>query len=189
MAAASLDAQPPPVDISTIELHKENIQPLASGRSASQLASLSTHSVSGLGSKNSSEHKRFQTQIDAIAAYDAAGGVWEDGKHGLSSDELEQLSEDPLDLHVRYARFVLANYPAGNSAQSKLVPILEASTRRFIKDDRYTNDPRYLRLWGLYAKHVEDPVDVYCFLYSRGIGERVGLLYEEYAAALEVSGK
>ncbi|KAL8280139.1 hypothetical protein RQP46_007469 [Phenoliferia psychrophenolica] len=187
MDATALAAAP--VDMSSIELQKENILPLASGRSAAQLASLSTHSLSGLGSKNSLEHKRFQTQIDAIAAYDAAGGVWEDGRDGLSSDELEQLSADPLDLHVRYARFVLANYPAGNSAQSKLVPILEASTRRFIKDDRYTNDPRYLRLWGLYAKHVEDPADCYCFLFSRGIGERVGLLYEEYAAALEANGK
>lgn len=181
--------QAAPVDISTIELQKENIQPLASGRSASQLASLSSHSLSGLGSKNTIEHKRFQTQIDAIAAYDAAGGVWEDGRDRLSSDEVAQLADDPLDLHVRYARFVLANYPAGNSAKSKLVPILEASTRRFVKDDRYTNDPRYLRLWGLYAKHVECPVDCYCFLFSRGIGERLGLMYEEYAAALEAAGK
>ncbi|KAK4704341.1 hypothetical protein P7C70_g1868, partial [Phenoliferia sp. Uapishka_3] len=180
---------PVPVDISTIELQKENILPLASGRSATQLASMSTHSVSGLGSKNSSEHKRFQAHIDAIAAYDAAGGVWEEGRDGLTSSEVEALADDPLDLHIRYARFVLANYPAGNSAKSKLVPILEASTRKFVKDDRYTNDPRYLRLWGLYAKNVESPVDCYTFLFSRGIGERVGLLYEDYATALEATGK
>ncbi|KAM0754458.1 hypothetical protein T439DRAFT_376938 [Meredithblackwellia eburnea MCA 4105] len=187
VVAASTTAAP--VDMSAIELQKENIQPLASGRSATQLASLSTHSLSGLGSKNSAEHKRFQAQIDAIAAYDAAGNVWEDGRDGLSTDQVAALADDPLDIHIQYARFVLANYPAGNSAKSKLVPILEASTRKFVKDERYTNDPRYVRLWSLYAKHVDSPADCYTFLFTRGIGERIGLLYEEYAAALEAIGK
>jgi checkpoint serine/threonine-protein kinase len=174
--------------MTTIEQSKENIQPLASGRSASQLASLSSHSRSGLGSKLAIEHKRFQSQLDAVAVFEETGS-WEDGRDGLTTDEVASMAEDPLDVHHQYARFVLGNYPAGASATSKLVPLLEASTRRFLDDERYKNDPRYLRLWNLYAKNMEVPEDCYRFLFAKGIGERLAILYEEYAIVLEQAGR
>lgn len=183
-------SRPPPVtvDISTIEQQKENIQPLASGRSASQLAALSSQSRSTLGAKLATEHKRFQAQLAAVATYDEEG-AWEDGREGFTSDEVAAMAEDPLDPHHQYVRFVNGNYPAGASAQNRLVPLLEASTRAFVNDERYRNDPRYLRLWSMYAKNVDCPEDCYRFLFARGIGERLALLYEEYAFVLEAVGK
>lgn len=182
------------VDIATIEQQKENIQPLASGRSASQLASLSSHTRSGLGSKLADEHKLFQARVDAVEAFER-GGQWSarearDGDgFNFTAEEVSTWAEDPLDLHHQYARFVVGHYPAGASATSKLVPLLEASTRKFVDDERYKNDPRYLRLWNLYAKHMEQPVDCYRFLFAKGIGEKLASLYEEFALVLEQAGR
>ncbi|SGY81412.1 BQ5605_C009g05496 [Microbotryum silenes-dioicae] len=199
-----------PVDISTIEAAKENILPLASGRSASQLASLSSSTRSGLGSKLAQEHKKFDAQIAAIDYYENTG-EWPPPPSSSSSssssptssvnstppidslklslEEVERMAEDPLDVHHQYARFVISNYPAGASAANKLVPLLEKSTRRFLQDERYRNDPRYLRLWNLYAKHIDCPEDCYKFLFAKGVGERLAMLYEEYAAVLEQAGR
>lgn len=189
MEEATTPLRPPVVvDISTIEQQKENIQPLASGRSAAQLASLSSLPRSGLGVKLAAEHKRFQAQIDAIDTYEREG-TWQDGRDGLTLEEVASMAEDPLDVHHQYVRFVLSNYPAGASATSKLVPLLEASTRRFLSDGRYTNDPRYLRLWVQYAKNMECPEDCYRFLFAKNIGDRLASLYEEYALVLEANGK
>lgn len=179
---------PPPVDMSTIEQSKENILPLASGRSARQLATLSSQSRSGLGSQLAHEHKLFQAKIDAVALCEETG-EWDEGRDGLSRDEVLQLAEDPLEVHHQYAKFALENYTAGASTASKLVPLLEASTRRFLDYAQYRNDARYLRLWSLYASNTEDPEMCYRFLFAKGIGEELAILYEEYAKVLEANGK
>ncbi|GAA6038721.1 hypothetical protein JCM8097_002365 [Rhodosporidiobolus ruineniae] len=177
-----------PVDISTIEAAKENIVPLHSGRSASQLAALSSSTRSGLGVKLDAEHARFAAQITAVETYEDTG-TWEDGKDGLAADDVAQLAEDPLDINHQYVRFIVANYPAGASAANKLVPVLEATTRKFLGDSRYTNDPRYFRLWAHYAKNMENPEDCYRFLFAKGVGEKLAALYEEYAKVLEAKHK
>lgn len=179
---------PPPVDISTIEAAKENIVPLHSGRSASQLAALSSSTRSGLGVKLDAEHARFAVQITAVETYEQTGS-WEDGKDGLSAEEVQMMAEDPLDINHQYVRFIVANYPAGASAANKLVPVLEATTRKFLGDSRYTNDPRYFRLWAHYAKNMENPEDCYRFLFAKGVGEKLAALYEEYAKVLEAKYK
>ncbi|GAA5937986.1 uncharacterized protein JCM15063_005432 [Sporobolomyces koalae] len=180
------------VDIETIEAAKENIVPLNSGRSASQLASVlgstSTSTRSGLGLKLDQEHSRFRTQIAAVQSYEQTGH-WTDGQDGLTLDQVAQLAEDPLDISHQYVRFIIANYPSGANAQNKLVPVLEETTRRFLGDERYTNDPRYFRLWAHYAKNMESPIECYRFLFAKGVGEKLAALYEEFAKVLETVGK
>ncbi|GAA6059120.1 hypothetical protein JCM10212_003867 [Sporobolomyces blumeae] len=189
-SAVTPSRPPPPVDISTIEAAKENIVPLHSGRSASQLASVFAPSStrSGLGVKLEADHARFRTQIDAVEAFEQSG-EWPDGKDGLSLDEVSQLAEDPLDISHQYVRFIIANYPAGASAANRLVPVLEETTRKFLHDGRYANDPRYFRLWAHYAKNMENPEDCYRFLFAKGVAEKLAALYEEYAKVLEAAGK
>lgn len=174
-----------PVEFAALELQKENILPLTGGRSASQLVSLSSQTRSGLGDKLATEHARYQAALAALDAYDQ--GVL--SVVGYTPEELSTLAEDPLDLHHQYARFVLNSYPAGPSSASRLLPLLESSTRKFLHDERYTNDPRYLRLWNLYARNIERPEDCYRFLFAKRIGERLAVLYEEYALVLEAAGK
>lgn len=173
-----------PVDFAALELHKENILPLASGRSAAQLVQLATQTRSGLGDKLTAEHTRFEAAIDALDRFDTGIDI-----PGWDPVELAALADDPLDLHHQYARFVLNAYPAGPSAASRLLPLLERSTRKFLHDQRYRNDPRYLRLWNLYAKNIDSPEECYRFLFAKGVGERLAVLYEEYALVLEAAGK
>lgn len=183
------------VDIDLIEQQKENILPLTSGRSALQLSSVLTNK----SSKLQQQHDQFQLQLDALEEYErllrsSDGSVgeieWDESKYGGTSlEDVISNSNDPLDVHQQYARFILNNYPAGASSSSKLIPFLESSTRKFLNDSRYTNDRRYLRLWNLYAKHMESPEDCYRFLFAKGIGEKLSLLYEEYAIVLEAAGK
>ena len=119
------------VDITAIEQHKENIQPLTSGRSASQLASLSSHTRSGLGAKLAHEHKLFQARLDAIDVYEQTGQYSQQqqdatanqnaaqassGVPQLTLEDVQHMADDPLDVHHQYARFVVGNYPAGASA-------------------------------------------------------------------------
>ncbi|GAA5908533.1 uncharacterized protein JCM6883_005576 [Sporobolomyces salmoneus] len=185
-----------PVDISTIEAAKENILPLQSGRSATHLASVlgsSTSSTrSGLGVKLELEHQRFRSQISAVETWERTG-EWDESlssSSGLKLNEVIQLSEDPLDISHQYVRFIISNYPSGANASNKLVPVLEETTRRFLGDERYTNDPRYFRLWAHYAKNMEQSSEeCYRFLFAKGIGEKLAALYEEYAKVLESVGK
>ncbi|GAA5881764.1 hypothetical protein JCM3774_000868 [Rhodotorula dairenensis] len=188
LEAAQQQHPTPVVDMATIEAAKENIVPLHSGRSASHLAALSSSTRSGLGVKLDQEHARFQAQIRAVDEYER-DGAWPDGKDGLTSDDVALLAEDPLDASHQYVRFIVANYPAGASAANKLVPVLEATTRKFLGDERYSNDPRYFRLWAHYAKNMEDPEDCYRFLFAKGIAEKLAALYEEYAKVLEAKHK
>jgi checkpoint serine/threonine-protein kinase len=183
-----------PVDISTIEAAKENIIPLHSGRSATQLASVfsSSSTRSGLGVKLEAEHVKFRAQISAVEEYEKTGkfsASGEDESLKLNEGLVVQLAEDPLDISHQYVRFIIANYPAGANAANKLVPVLEETTRRFLGDERYTNDPRYFRLWAHYAKNMESPEECYRFLFAKGIAEKLAALYEEYAKVLEAAGK
>lgn len=177
------------VNIDVIERDKENIQPLPSGRSALHLATLSSQTRSGSSEKLAEDHDRFKTRILALETYEADGQSWEEGKLGLTSDEVAAMSKDPLDIHHQYIRFVVDNYIAGPSSSSQLIPLLESVTRKFLNDERYTNTTKYIRLWNLYAKNMECPEDCYRFLFAKGIGTQSSILYEEYALALEAAGK
>lgn len=70
-----------------------------------------------------------------------------------------------------------------------MLPLLENTTRRFVDDVRYTQDVRYLKLWIMYARHVERREEVWAFLESRDIGTRHATFYEEWATAAEGLGR
>jgi hypothetical protein len=87
----------------------------------------------------------------------------------------------------RYIRWTLQSYPSGPNHASQLVPLLEQTTRRFVKDARYKSDIRYLRLWILYSKYIDTPRDVYRFLEANDIGSGLASFYEEWAAVEEAA--
>ena len=156
----------PTTDFGLIEGHKENIQPIRSGRSARALAaslsplSANPHSVR-------SEHSARQAEFE---------------------EELKTASEldDPLEVWLRYIDWTMETFPSGRSAESGIVPLLERATREFAQDSQYKNDPRYLKLWVQYAQDFSDaPREVFAYLARNEIGQRLALFYEEYAALLE----
>lgn len=88
-----------------------------------------------------------------------------------------------------YVRCVQDAHPAGQSSRSNLVNLLERATRALRDDERYRNDPRYLRLWLMYAENVEDARDIFAYLEAHGIGRRLAGFYEEHALLWESYGR
>ncbi|KAF8424961.1 Mad3/BUB1 homology region 1-domain-containing protein [Tirmania nivea] len=156
-------AGPGTVDFSLIEPHKENILPLSTGRSARALVT----ALSGTPDEHQSERDAFETEL-------------------LTASDLD----DPLDVWTRYVHWTLNTYPAGNSSQSQLLPLLERATRAFLHDSHYRNDPRYVKFWVLYIQKFSDaPREHFAYLARNDIGQRLALFYEEFAAWLESVGR
>ncbi|KAI0671728.1 Mad3/BUB1 homology region 1-domain-containing protein [Trametes maxima] len=95
---------------------------------------------------------------------------------------------DPLATYYGFVKWTVDAYK-DNLGQSGLIELLDEATRHFVDDDAYRSDLRYLRLWLLYARHVEDPIAIYAFLLSRNIGKIYAQTYQEYAEALRQRGK
>lgn len=149
-----------------IESHKENVQPLSRGRSAHALSA-------ALGMQHKERQSVLATERDA---HEARVGGAENAE-----------SDDPLDAWCTYVKWCIDSYPGGQS-ESGLVPLLERATRTFHGSEQYRNDSRYLRLWVLYAQHVDCPRDVYNFLLANEVGTRLAGLYEELARVYEDAG-
>jgi len=158
------------IDFATIETHKENIQALPSGRSAKALARILSPIGAPVQTPDSHAAARagFEREISTI-------------------DE----SDDPLDVFDRYVKWTLETYPSAQSTpSSQLLPLLERATKAFIKDDQYKNDPRYLKLWLHYVRFFSDaPRETFAYLARHGVGEKLALYYEEFAAWLETNGR
>lgn len=67
------------------------------------------------------------------------------------------------------------------------MPLLEQTTRRFVSHRQYKTDIRYLRLWILYSKYIDQPRDIYRFLEANDIGTTSASFYEEWATIEEAS--
>ncbi|KAJ2964243.1 hypothetical protein NQZ79_g771 [Umbelopsis isabellina] len=48
--------------------------------------------------------------------------------------------------------------------ETQLLSVLKATIFYIQKQERYRNDPRYLRIWLMYAAYYDDPMHVYSFL-------------------------
>lgn len=157
----------PVVDFSTLEREKENITVNRTGHSA--LALQQTFSVprNQRQQQLAAEKARFQQQLETA----------------------EEESLDPLEIYLKFVEWTIDSYPAGKSADSGLVPLLELATRTFKDDPRYKQDLRYLNLWFQYANVVAKPELIHAFLLANDIGLYYSTLYIEYAHVLELKGK
>lgn len=161
------------VDADVIEAVKENIQPLQKGRRATALSAIFSTPHAQRDTILSIKRARFRLQV-AQALEDV--GEDEDG-------------EDPLDVYSRFVAWTLESYPQGQSAESGLLELLEEATRKLRHREAYKQDPRYLKLWILYAGYVEKPAIIYSYLLANEIGTDSAQLYEEYTHVLERDGR
>ncbi|KAF8985193.1 hypothetical protein BGZ46_005556 [Entomortierella lignicola] len=150
--------------IAAIELEKENIQPIRQGRSAQVLNRLFTAQHDDRIQELALYHQRFQEELE-------------------HADELK----DPLDVYMRYVTWTIENYPQGGAqcSDSGLVLLLEQAIRRFKDDERYINDPRFVKLFIIYSEKVQFAIEVFSFMESNRIGSEISMYYEEYADYLE----
>ncbi|OXG21450.1 checkpoint serine/threonine-protein kinase [Cryptococcus neoformans Ze90-1] len=163
----------PTTDFALIESQKENIRPLATGRSAATLSTVfkEPSAADKLLQQGHEQHRKAIQEADRRDAAD------EDMPDGLS---------DVLDVYNQYILFTVQHHP---SSDAHLLPLLETTTRRFINDARYTHDIRYLKLWIMYARQIDRREEIWAFLESRDIGTRHSLFYEEWATTLEGMGR
>ncbi|KAI8094887.1 Mad3/BUB1 homology region 1-domain-containing protein [Gilbertella persicaria] len=147
-----LDLIPEATDITR---SKENIQPSSRGRSVATLTHLFTQDPSERESTLESTHTRFQQQLETL-------------------DE----QDDPLQIYIDYMDWIMEAVPETNTLLTKL---LEDATDQFKDDVRYQYDPRYLKIWIEYTKHVQEPREIFTFLMHQGIGQSLALFYEAYA--------
>ncbi|KAF9312054.1 hypothetical protein BG003_006700 [Podila horticola] len=153
-----------PVNIDLIVDDKENIQPIREGRSAQTLSHLFATQLNDRVQELQQQHQQFQHDIE----------------HSEDDD-------DPLDIHVRYIQWIVESYPqgAGQGHDSNLLRVLEQAMKAFKGDERYRNDPRYVRIYVQYSGIVEDPDHIFKFMMANNIGTQLAMLYEEYAEYLE----
>ncbi|OCF44535.1 BUB protein kinase [Kwoniella heveanensis CBS 569] len=163
----------PVTDFALIESQKENIRPLATGRSAATLSNMFKE-PSATDKVVQEGHERHRKDIEEAERRDKEGEDMVDGV------------QDVLDVYHQYIAFVVQHHP---SSDTHLLPLLETTTRRFVNDARYTQDVRYLKLWSQYARYIERREEIWSFLESRDIGTRHSVFYEEWASALEGLGR
>lgn len=98
--------------------------------------------------------------------------------------EQAHLLDDPLALHES-----LISFYAQQGQLTDLVKALERCTQQLVQDRRYRNDIRYLRVWLQYARHCRQPLEIFDFLETQGIGKELALFYEEWAKVLRTGGQ
>lgn len=92
---------------------------------------------------------------------------------------------DPLDVVYKYIYSLRQKAEKDDTLdQAGLIDALQIGTQYFKQPDllqRYNQDPRLVRLWLWFGEYLDDPVDGFLYMESRGIGLQLALYYEEYA--------
>jgi len=138
------------------ETCKENVQPIKRGRS-----------TKGLG-------KGFTT--DRVEALEEQEAAFERGIAGLSD------SRQLLDAYVQYFKWTRDAFP---SSSDKAQHLLERATAELKDNAELKNEPRFVKMWIEYADMVRTPGEIFSFMQSNKIGERVALFWIAWAFVAE----
>ncbi|XP_048456413.1 mitotic checkpoint serine/threonine-protein kinase BUB1 beta [Rhincodon typus] len=145
------------------ELSKENVQPLKQGRDVSTLQDVLAQRE-GLSNISIQEQKlAFEAEIRFYSG------------------------NDPLDVWDRYIKWTEQMFPHGGTDSNHLA-LLERALKLFLKDDRYYSDLRYLGHWLKFVDYCTDPLEMFDFLKSKGIGVSHAALYVAWAERFELLG-
>uniref|UniRef100_A0A6J0TSY8 Mitotic checkpoint serine/threonine-protein kinase BUB1 beta n=1 Tax=Pogona vitticeps TaxID=103695 RepID=A0A6J0TSY8_9SAUR len=145
------------------ELSKENVQPLRQGRVMATLQE-------ALAQQDVSTHTTIQLQ-----------------KREFESEIRFYSGDDPLDVWDRYIKWTEQTFPQGGK-ESNLSAVLERAVKALNEQQRYYQDPRYLSLWLKFGNCCSEPLDLYGYLHSQGIGTSLAQLYITWAEELEARG-
>ncbi|KAK7484682.1 hypothetical protein BaRGS_00024090 [Batillaria attramentaria] len=144
------------------ELSKENVQPLRRGRKVSSLTSALQHTPADL-QHIKEEKDMFEKQL---RLYDG---------------------DDPLEVWDEYIKWTEQNYPRGGK-DGNLTELLQRCLTHFKDLDVYKNDPRFVQIWIKFANFIDDPLEIYSYMFDQSIGCGLASLYEEWAGFLERTG-
>nr|DBA26996.1 TPA: hypothetical protein GDO54_011180 [Pyxicephalus adspersus] len=94
--------------------------------------------------------------------------------------------DDPLDLWDRYVLWAEETLPP--QEKRNILCLLERLVRNFIGDKRYCNDERYLKYCIRFSETIDEPMQFFEYLYTRGIGTCSAALHVIWAQQLEANG-
>ncbi|KAM8726020.1 mitotic checkpoint serine/threonine-protein kinase BUB1 isoform 1-T1 [Acanthopagrus schlegelii] len=94
--------------------------------------------------------------------------------------------DDPLHPWDKFVDYLEHQLPAGGGSEMSLV--FDALVQRFLTVERYANDIRYVNFCIRCASFYSDPVALYSYIFSKGVGTRTAALYVAWAQQLEQRG-
>uniref|UniRef100_A0A8C7KNA4 Mitotic checkpoint serine/threonine-protein kinase BUB1 n=1 Tax=Oncorhynchus kisutch TaxID=8019 RepID=A0A8C7KNA4_ONCKI len=94
--------------------------------------------------------------------------------------------DDPLDPWDRFIEYLEKRLPAEDAKGMSLV--LDRLVQRFLQEERYSNDIRYVNYCIKCASYYDEPIKLYSHIYSKGIGTRAAVLYVAWAQQFEQQG-
>ncbi|KAM4529276.1 LOW QUALITY PROTEIN: mitotic checkpoint serine/threonine-protein kinase BUB1 [Fundulus diaphanus] len=92
--------------------------------------------------------------------------------------------DDPLDPWDKFVDFLEQRQPAAGG----MALVFDALVQRFLGEERYADDLRYITYCIRCAAYYSDPADLYAQVFSKGVGTRTAALYVAWAQQLEQAG-
>lgn len=142
------------------ELSKENVQPLRHGRIMATLQGALAQQESACSTTLQQQKWAFESEIRFYSG------------------------NDPLDVWDRYINWTEQNYPQGGK-ESNMSTLLERAIEALQGEKRYYSDPRFLNLWIKLGHLCNEPLDMYSYLHSQGIGISLAQFYISWAEEYE----
>ncbi|XP_052581668.1 mitotic checkpoint serine/threonine-protein kinase BUB1 beta isoform X1 [Peromyscus californicus insignis] len=142
------------------ELSKENVQPLRHGRIMSTLQGALAQQESACNTTLQQQKRAFESEIRFYSG------------------------NDPLDVWDRYITWTEQSYPQGGK-ESNMSTLLERAIEALQGEKRYYSDPRFLSLWLKLGHLCNEPLDLYSYLHSQGIGVSLAQFYISWAEEYE----
>ncbi|XP_067847347.1 mitotic checkpoint serine/threonine-protein kinase BUB1 beta [Heptranchias perlo] len=145
------------------ELSKENVQPLKQGRDISTLQ-------------------------EVLAQHECPSQISiQEQKLAFEAEIRFYSGNDPLDVWDRYIKWTEQMFPHGGT-DSNLSALLERDLKLFLNNEQYYNDQRYLGHWLKFVDYCTDPLEIFDFLKSKGIGVSYAAFYIAWAERYEFLG-
>uniref|UniRef100_A0A0A9YES2 Mitotic checkpoint serine/threonine-protein kinase BUB1 beta n=1 Tax=Lygus hesperus TaxID=30085 RepID=A0A0A9YES2_LYGHE len=150
------------MDAETLDLCKENIQPLKQGRRANKLG-LALLAQNDVEIQEQLLKEREQYELE-IMTYDGS---------------------DPLEPRYSYVHWIEQSCPK-HGREVNLIPLLEDTIMLFKEDDRYKQDTRFIELIVKYIETQENPIELYQMVYAQGLGTKCASFYKAWADQLDM---
>ncbi|KAG2189057.1 hypothetical protein INT44_004199 [Umbelopsis vinacea] len=98
--------------------------------------------------------------------------------------------DDPIALFDREIRRIIKSPSSSHKNPDRLLlSVLQRCIHYIHRQIRYRNDPRYLRIWLMYASYYPDPMHVFNYLERAEIGKHLSAFYYHYSSHLEQTGR
>lgn len=149
------------------ETCKENVQPIKRGRSVRGLGeTLAAKSNADMGVNPFAEQERqFEVQVASLAQAGAPA--------------CEQ-----LDAYAAYFKWTRDAFP---SSSERAQAVLERATAALKDSSELKNEPRFVKMWVEYADLTRQPGEIFQFMQSNKIGERVSAVLRTPSYMLHVT--